>query len=61
MPSYRHDIRSQNDLAEEVARLFGYNNIPSKPSNISKERNLPQNNKANYVRDYLISFGFKNN
>lgn len=58
VPSYRHDIRSQNDLAEEVARLFGYNNIPSKPINISKERNLPQNNKANYVRDYLISFGF---
>ncbi|MCR5806116.1 MAG: phenylalanine--tRNA ligase subunit beta [Oscillospiraceae bacterium] len=27
-PAYRGDIEYKNDLAEEVARLYGYNNIP---------------------------------
>ena len=27
IPHHRHDISSQNDLAEEVARVIGYNNI----------------------------------
>ena len=26
VPSYRNDIKSQNDLAEELARCIGYNN-----------------------------------
>lgn len=29
VPTFRHDINSQNDLAEEIARLIGYNNIPT--------------------------------
>lgn len=28
VPSYRADVSHYSDLAEEVARLFGYNNIP---------------------------------
>ena len=28
VPSWRHDIESVNDLAEEIARVIGYNNIP---------------------------------
>ena len=28
IPSWRHDIRHEADLIEEVARLFGYENIP---------------------------------
>lgn len=28
VPSYRPDIEGREDLAEEVARMFGYNNIP---------------------------------
>lgn len=28
-PYYRIDIENKNDIAEEVARLYGYNNIPS--------------------------------
>ena len=30
VPSYRHDISSQNDLAEEIARVKGYDSIESK-------------------------------
>jgi phenylalanyl-tRNA synthetase beta chain len=29
-PSYRHDISLEIDLIEEIARLYGYNNIPEK-------------------------------
>jgi len=28
-PSFRHDIQQDMDVIEEVARLYGYNNIPS--------------------------------
>ena len=31
IPSHRHDIKNSNDIAEEVARAVGYNNI--KPKN----------------------------
>ena len=27
--SYRNDIKNLNDIAEEVARVIGYNNIPA--------------------------------
>ena len=29
VPSYRFDISIEEDLIEEVARVFGYNNIPN--------------------------------
>lgn len=44
-PSYRSDITSQNDLAEEVARVVGYNNIPSQI--IAIPRIEKDNNKLN--------------
>jgi len=28
-PSYRVDIKTRQDIAEEIARMFGYNNIPT--------------------------------
>ena len=34
VPSYRHDIETNNDLAEEIARAIGYNNIKSTPINL---------------------------
>jgi len=36
VPSYRHDIKTNNDLAEEIARVIGYNNIKSVPINLNK-------------------------
>ena len=38
IPSYRHDISSQNDLAEEIARVIGYNNIESSPFKIKENQ-----------------------
>ena len=29
VPSFRADVRSMADVAEEVARIFGYDNIPT--------------------------------
>jgi len=29
VPSFRADVRCMNDVAEEIARIYGYNNIPS--------------------------------
>ncbi len=57
VPSYRHDIASQNDLAEEIARVVGYNNIESKPIDIPK--NLDKDlGDINDLRNYLIRNGF---
>ena len=30
-PPYRHDIQTQQDLSEEILRIYGVDNIPSKP------------------------------
>ena len=57
VPPYRHDIASQNDLAEEIARVIGYNNIVSKPLEITKK--LDKNvDDVNRLRNYLIKNGF---
>jgi phenylalanyl-tRNA synthetase beta chain len=57
IPSYRHDISSQNDLAEEIARVMGYNNIESKPLEISKKKDKIFDS-VNKVKNYMIKNGF---
>jgi phenylalanyl-tRNA synthetase beta chain len=49
VPSHRHDIKTQNDLAEEIARVIGYNNIPSQPIEFDNIKNKSQ--------DILTSLG----
>jgi phenylalanyl-tRNA synthetase beta chain len=57
VPPYRHDIASQNDLAEEIARVIGYNNIESKPLEITNK--LDKNvEDVNRLKNYLIKNGF---
>jgi len=57
VPSYRHDISSQNDLAEEIARVMGYNNIESKPLEISKKKDKIFDSVSK-VKNYMIKNGF---
>ena len=58
IPSYRNDIHHLNDIAEEVARVIGYNQIDEepislnvKPSNINKYFNQD-------IKSYLIGNNF---
>ncbi|MEA3521938.1 MAG: phenylalanine--tRNA ligase subunit beta [Campylobacterota bacterium] len=36
VPQYRHDVTNQQDLVEEIVRLIGIDNIPSKPFIVSE-------------------------
>ena len=58
VPSYRHDIKTNNDLAEEIARIIGYNNIKSAPVNLNKIINDSNNDKAAKLESLLVDNGF---
>jgi phenylalanyl-tRNA synthetase beta chain len=57
VPSYRHDIETNNDLAEEIARVIGYNNIKSTPINLQKLANN-HGNKVAKLESLLVNNGF---
>ena len=57
IPSFRHDITSQNDLAEEIARIVGYDNLKSIPlelNSISKT----EKDKVTMIEDFFVEHGF---
>lgn len=60
-PSWRFDIAIEEDLIEEVARIYGYNNIPNLPPvahlcmNEQLERDLP----LKRVRNLLVDRGYQ--
>ncbi len=56
-PSYRHDIETINDLAEEIARVIGYNNIKSSPINLNKVVS-DNNQKIEKLESLLVKNGF---
>ena len=58
VPSFRHDIHSNNDLAEEIARVIGYNNIESTPINLKKIHDDDNLDKVKSLEIYLIENGF---
>lgn len=58
IPSYRNDISSQNDLAEEVARVIGYNNINRESIKIDQIKKPHKNETINLVKSFLIKEGF---
>ena len=58
VPSHRSDIKSQNDLAEEIARVIGYDNIPRKDINIPKNNTSDDENIENILRSHFVSHGF---
>jgi phenylalanyl-tRNA synthetase beta chain len=58
VPAFRNDIRTQNDLAEEVARVIGYDNISSINISIPKSDKPKYKDIENKLRYFLLDHGF---
>jgi phenylalanyl-tRNA synthetase beta chain len=58
VPSNRSDIKTQNDLAEEIARVVGYDNIPVSEINLNKKNQNGISNKEYKLKRLLIDNGF---
>jgi phenylalanyl-tRNA synthetase beta chain len=58
IPSFRSDIRTQNDLSEEIARSIGYDNIEKSEVKIPKSKIQNLNQIENKLRHFLLDNGF---
>lgn len=59
VPSFRNDIFEEIDIIEEVARIYGYNNIETKThAAIDFSSNVRTDLMQGEIRDYLIGSGF---
>jgi phenylalanyl-tRNA synthetase beta chain len=59
IPSYRPDIRREADLIEEVARRYGYNNIPiSLPHRTGDDQIPDEHGGVLQARQVLLACGF---
>ena len=57
IPSFRNDISSQNDLAEEIARIIGFDKIKSVPLKLNSSLKSKQN-KIIKIESFLVKNGF---
>ncbi len=60
-PTYRFDLEIEEDLIEEVARLYGYDEIPA-PSPVARLAMLPQTEETrplSQIRQILADRGFQ--
>ena len=58
VPLFRHDITNQNDLAEEMARIIGYDNIQAADFMISNSESNKNFDEENSLRYFLAGHGF---
>lgn len=59
IPPYRSDVEREIDLIEEVARIYGYNNIPEiNKISITLEEKIDQSEFTDKLRNALNSLGF---
>ncbi|OXY82523.1 phenylalanine--tRNA ligase subunit beta [Oceanimonas doudoroffii] len=61
VPSYRFDIAIEEDLVEEVARIYGYNNIPNVAprANLSMSSHREAQLPLNRLKDALVDAGYQ--
>jgi phenylalanyl-tRNA synthetase beta chain len=59
VPSFRNDVLEEIDIIEEVARVFGYNNIETKTrAAIDFSSNVRSDALQDEVREFLIGSGY---
>lgn len=62
IPTVRGDLKLEEDLIEEIARLYDYNNFPkTMPSGVVPAQKIPYYNDykiENFIKNYLVSCGF---
>jgi len=60
VPSYRPDLEREIDLIEEIARVYGYDNIEAKPEARIRFPEVPQGRDVTgEIRETLIGFGYQ--
>lgn len=59
VPPYRNDISLAADLVEEVARMYGYDNIPSTLPYMEMTKGVLTSKQSNerFIRDVLVDLG----
>ncbi len=64
-PSYRRDIHRESDLVEEVARIYGYDNVPASLPKatiginvLNSEDKIQKVNVKNSIKQALLKSGF---
>ena len=58
IPSHRHDIQNYNDIAEEIARLIGYDNLKKSDIKLPLNNNSSDLSLEDKVRSFLVEEGF---
>lgn len=59
-PSYRYDLNIEADLIEEVARIYGYENIPASPSLTTQILDkIDSSFTLDKAKQHLVSLGYR--
>lgn len=58
VPSWRHDVSIWQDLAEEVSRIYGLNNIPKAAIPVTKAPAKGSYYFKEFIKDILVEEGF---
>jgi len=58
IPSFRADLLQEIDLIEEVARMYGYNNIKTQASSTIEFNLQPSDDPEKEIREILMGAGF---
>ncbi|MEN9921379.1 MAG: hypothetical protein RLZZ517_357 [Candidatus Parcubacteria bacterium] len=58
VPDERLDIRGENDLIEEIGRVYGYEHIEPVPLDLKPYSGISEYDKLATIKSYLLSLGF---